>query len=122
MSRRSSLTPTAAGKRLSDPRYGKRVSLKDNTLSVPSSHRQSLGDIRDGDTYYKTVRIYPSVSDIQEVTVAIAKSGIQSLGSATAESRRGSMYSESRAVSPMPGSISPMPGRDSPNTEHLISR
>ncbi|XP_071138046.1 androglobin-like isoform X11 [Mytilus edulis] len=121
MSRRSSVTPSAA-KRHSDPRVGKRVSLRDNTLSVPSSYRQSLGDIRDGDTYYKTVHSYPSVSDVQDITVSIARLGMHRQGSAAPDSRRGSMLSESRAISPMPGAGSPMQGFESPMPEYIMSR
>ena len=122
MSRRGSYT-TATSKRLSDPhRSGKRSSLRDNQLSVPSTYRHSLGDIREGDTYYKTVHIFPSVSDVHEVTVSIARTGAQRQNSATPESRRGSIYSESRAVSPMPGGVTPLHGIESPMQEQWISR
>lgn len=110
MNRRSSHTP-APTKRLTS----KRVSLKDNTLSVPSHNRHSLGDIREGDTYYKTVHSCPAISDVPEITLSIARVGSHRIGSATNESRRGSIYSESRAVSPLPGAGSAMSGRESPS-------
>lgn len=117
MSRRSSHTPAPA-KKLSN----KRVSLKDNTLSVPSHYRHSLGDIREGDTFYKTIHSCPAVSDVPEVTVSIARTGSHRIGSATNESRRGSIYSDSRAVSPLPGAGSAMSGRESPMGDYHSSR
>ncbi|XP_033740802.1 androglobin-like isoform X8 [Pecten maximus] len=105
MSRRNSLLPGNAGKKTGD-HLKKRVSLKDGTLTGPSMRVSgSLGDIREGDTYYRTVHIYPSLPDSpEEVTVTVSKIGREPrTGSSAdkAESRRGSVLSD-RTASPGP--------------------
>ncbi|KAK3097866.1 hypothetical protein FSP39_014000 [Pinctada imbricata] len=88
---------------------GKRVSLKDGTLVVPSWSRHSLGDIREGDVYYKTVNIYPSLPDNQEeIIVTIVKPGKDpragsSAGNHAVESRRGSFLGRDETSSPAVG-------------------
>lgn len=106
MSRRGSIMPN--GKKGSvDSR--KRVSLKDNTLSpnLAVFHRfnGSVNDVKDGEVYYKTVHIYPSIPNSEEVTVTVARHARDARAGSSAghvdPSRRGSVYSE-RSSSPDP--------------------
>ena len=107
MSRRGSVIPSSNKKPTQVG--GKRVSLKDGNLLVPQGNRLSLGDIREGDVYYKTVNIYPSLPDAQEeVIVTIAKAGKEprsgsSAGNYVSESRRGSMLGRDDTASPAAG-------------------
>jgi len=104
MSRRGSLY-LAGGRK---DQQKKRVSLKDGTLTVgPSLRYTSFSDIKDGDVYYKTVHIYPSLPDVpDEITITVAKTAREPRSGSSAdkytggpESRRGSVLSD-RAMSP----------------------
>ncbi|XP_048766494.2 androglobin-like isoform X7 [Ostrea edulis] len=102
MSRRGS-TPASSKKTSSS---SKRVSLKDGNL-LGGAYRQSLGDIREGDTFYKTVRFYPSLSELpDDVTINVARATRETRAGSSAggaESRRGSVLSHDESASPSLG-------------------
>lgn len=109
MSRRGSMIPAS---RKSVDMKGKRVSLKDNNLGVPTLHRAS--EIKDGDIYYKTTHMYPSLPDNpEEITITMVKSAKEQRSESRNDSRRGSVLSErgSRDDASSPH------GRDSPAHE-----
>lgn len=77
MSRRSShanLTGLRRGS-VAEPNKAKRVSLKDGTLGILGLGRlTAAAEIKVGDVYYKTERVYPSIPDHPEdVYVTMAK-------------------------------------------------
>lgn len=102
MSRRGSIP--ASSKKTSSS--SKRVSLKDGNL-LGGAYRQSLGDIREGDTFYKTVRFYPSLSELpDDVTINVARATRETRAGSSAggaESRRGSVLSHDESASPSLG-------------------
>ncbi|XP_062575227.1 androglobin-like [Saccostrea cucullata] len=102
MSRRGS-TPASSKKTSSS---SKRVSLKDGNL-LGGAYRQSLGDIREGDTFYKTIKFYPSLSDLpDDVTINVARAIRETRAGSSAggaESRRGSVLSRDESSSPSLG-------------------
>ncbi|WAR07045.1 hypothetical protein MAR_017003 [Mya arenaria] len=59
---------------LADPSKAKRVSLKDGTLGAPGMSRlAALVELKEGDVFYRTERLYPSIPDHPEdVTVTLA--------------------------------------------------
>jgi len=75
MSRRpshASVTGLRRGSQV-DASKTKRVSLKDGTLGNISSRLGSLSDIKEGDTFYRIERIYPSIPDHpEEVVITVA--------------------------------------------------
>lgn len=77
MNRRSSHASISGLRRgsLADPNKAKRVSLKDGTLgNVASSRLGALTELKEGDIYYKTERIYPSIPDHPEdVSITVVK-------------------------------------------------
>lgn len=69
MSRRSSHASVAGLRRGSqaDALKAKRVSLKDGSLGASTAGRlAALSELREGDVFYKTERIYPSIPDYPE--------------------------------------------------------
>ena len=85
---------------------GKRVSLKDGTLGAMGLNRlNALAEIKEGDTFYRTERIYPSIPDYPEdVTVSVARW--------QREPRSGSTMSTSRDDVSTPSDNSPSYERD----------
>lgn len=77
MSRRASHANITGIRRGSiiDPTRAKRVSLKDGTLGYLGPGRLAgVAEIKEGDVYYKTERVYPSIPDHPEdVYVTTAK-------------------------------------------------
>nr|XP_022294383.1 androglobin-like isoform X13 [Crassostrea virginica] len=102
MSRRGS-TPASSKKTSTS---SKRVSLKDGNL-LGGAYRQSHGDIREGDTFYKTIKFYPSISDLpDDVSVNVARASRETRAGSSAggaESRRGSVLSRDESSSPSLG-------------------
>ncbi|KAL3881175.1 hypothetical protein ACJMK2_027632 [Sinanodonta woodiana] len=101
MSRRPSNASMAVGRKFSDPRT-KRMSLKDNALGIPGYTKLfPLPDIKEGDSFYRTVRMYPSLVDSPEdVFLTIAKMQKENRTGSSAESRRGSMMGRDETSTP----------------------
>ncbi|KAL4233260.1 hypothetical protein ACF0H5_007944 [Mactra antiquata] len=75
MNRRQSNASVASVRRGSviDPNKAKRVSLKDGTLGN-LGRLTSLSEVKEGDIYYKTERIYPRIPDHPEdVIISVAR-------------------------------------------------
>lgn len=71
MSRRPSHASVTGLRRGSqaDVSKAKRVSLKDGTLGNIGSRLNALSELKEGDVFYKTERIYPSIPDHPEDVV-----------------------------------------------------
>ena len=85
---------------------GKRYSLKEGTLGGGGASRLStVADVKDGDTIYKTERLYPSIPDHPEdITIAVTRW--------QRDTRSGSTMSLSRDETATPADNSPGHERD----------
>ena len=108
MSRRSSHANISGTRRQSVASDGrsKRYSLKDGSAGGPGAGRLgTISDVKDGDTIYKTERLYPSIPDHPEdVTVSVARW--------QRDTRSGSTMSLSRDETATPSDNSPAHERD----------
>jgi len=100
MNRRASYTPASTHRRgsLAEAAKQKRVSLKEGTLGTLGTARlAALSEIKDGDVFYRTERIYPSIPDHPEdVLVTVA-------ARTTRDTRTGSIVSLGKEDSLAPG-------------------
>ncbi|XP_053396619.1 androglobin-like isoform X26 [Mercenaria mercenaria] len=91
---------------LADQSKAKRVSLKDGTLgNLGNSRLAALTELKEGDVYYKTEKIYPSIPDHPEdIFITLAKW--------PRETRTGSIISINRDDTATPSEINPGYDRD----------
>ena len=97
VSRRQSMVPDSRGKRFS---------LREGSLTGAGTGRLgTVSDVKEGDTIYKTERLYPSIPDHDEdVSIAVARW--------QRETRSGSTMSLSRDETATPSDNSPGHDRD----------
>jgi hypothetical protein len=98
MSRRTQTSTAATARKHADQR-SKRVSMKDGSLA-PGNHGAvgrlgSVSEVKDGESYYKTTRIYPAFPDYPEdVMITVARMSQVPRAGSSADSRRGSVMSD----------------------------
>ena len=110
MSRRASHASVGASRRQSvqDAR-GKRFSLREGSLTGAGGANRlgTINDVKEGDTIYRTERLYPSIADHPEdIHIAIAK------WQREPTARSGSTMSMSRDETATPSDNSPSHERD----------